>query len=255
MLIGPQVKITTLLTSEQYSTPGTAAGFLNATGITPTSIYLCRDSSGSLIDSVSGNNLAQVGTPKYNVPVVGQFGVSYTSSGSGHGSNVNDFAGNSVIFGCIATHPATPDAGLPGLIGRVSNTSFPCAAMYRTTETLKYPTFLIRDTVSTLTLSDATINTVEPIRPILYLAQIDRANTTARMVVADANRILTNQSGSIAGFGSFTGGTSPIFYTGDASIVFRAGNALSYGFYATGAQCEGSTKLLNVARGLGFGGF
>jgi len=255
VLLGPQTRIETLLwKSDRFSTPTTSAGFLSATGITPTSLYNCREASGAAVDSVSGNNLAAIGSPKYQQPIGGKIGFKYDTAGAGHGSNVNDFASNSVIFGCVATIPSTPSAGLPGIIGRTFYTTFPEAMIYRASDAVKYATFTIRDSVSTLILSDNSLNLVDVQRPILYIGQIDRTNTTARFLIADTNKILTQRSGSIAGFGTLTGGSSPMFCFG-AGTSFVAGPAVCYAFYATGAQCEGSTKLLNVARGLGFGDF
>lgn len=253
MLIGPQTRIETFLVGDRFNTPGTAGSFLAATGINPTSIYQCQESSGSAIDSVSGNNLDVIGSPKFRAAFGGKTGFKYDVAGAGHGSDVNDFASNSVLFGCIATNPATPSVGLPGLIGRTCFTTFPSAMIYRASDSVKYATFTIRDSVSTLVLSDNSINVVDNPRPVLYVGQIDRTNNTARFLVAHTSKVLTQQSGSIAGFGTLTGGFAPMFCFG-AGTKMVAGPAVLYGFYATGAQCEGSTKPLSVAKGLGFGG-
>lgn len=255
MLIGPQAKIRSgPFYGEQPSYPLTASAFLKATGINPSSLYPCLDASGALVDVVAGNNLSVATSPKYRQVVAGSIGVSTdATSNTGFQANVNDPGASSYILGAIGIFGTTYAATLPGIWGRNSGTGFPACTMYLAGYNLTYPTFLVRDASTALVLSDATINVVSPLRPILYLGQIDRAGTTARFIVADSNKVLTTKTGSIAGFGTLSGGSIPLFSTGFGQGT-AGGFKLSLGFTATGAQCEGASVLTNLAKRLGFAG-
>lgn len=254
MLVGPQAKLRAgAFTGEQPSYPTTSAAFTNATGITPSSLYTCLVASGALVDVIGGSNLGVATSPKYRQAVAGSVGVSTdATSNTGFQANVNDPGVASYIIGAIGVFGTTFAATLPGIWGRNSGTGFPACTMYLAGYNLTYPSFLVRDAVSTLLLSDATANVTTPLRPVLYLGQIDRASSTARFIAADSNRVIVNKTGSIAGFGTLSGGSIPLFSTG-----FGQGSAggfkLSLGFTATGAQCEGADVLTTLAKRLGFG--
>lgn len=258
MLIGPQAKIRSgPFTGEQPSYPLTSAAFLSATGITPTSLYTCLDASGTLVDVVGGNNLTIVtGTPKFRQDVGGSVGISYDgASNTGHsGSSVNEPGTNSILFGVIGTWGTVFGGTNPGMVGKVSTTTVPNCFIYRASDTLNYPSMQVKgNPTGSLLLTDVSVNMVSPVRPILVIGQIDRTNTTARLLAADSNKLLTLQSGSIAGFSTFTGGTAPQWaIAAGTGAVFKGGFKCSYSFYATGAQCEGTNIALNVAKRLGF---
>ncbi len=260
MLIGPQAKIRSgPFTGEQPSYPLTASAFLNTTGINLTSLYTYTDSSGPLVDVIGGANLTSIlGTPSYRQPVGGSVGISYDgASNTGHYANVNDPGLSSFIIGAIGTFGTVYVGTQPGIFGRISvTTRGPEASIYRDGAAVFYPVFRIQDTGTfTLALGTVSINTVSPIRPVLYMGQVDRTNNLAYFLVADSNRILYNGSGSIAGCGTLTGGVLPTFFSGGGDgNVFKGGYKGSLGFYATGAQCVGSTVLTNLAKRLGFGG-
>lgn len=260
MLIGPQAKIRSgPFTGEQPSYPLTASAFLKATGINLTSLYTYTDASGALVDVISGNNLSStLGTPAYRQPVAGSTGISYDgASNTGQYANVNDPGLSSCIIGAIGTFGTVFVGTNPGIFGRISATTRrPEASIYRGASNVNWPIFRIQDTGTfTLNLADTNVNVVTPIRPILYLGQVDRANNVARFVVADSNSILLNTSSSIVGCGTLTGGISPNFFSGGGDgNVFKGGYKGSLGFYATGAQCEGTSVLVNIAKRLGFGG-
>lgn len=251
MLIGIQSNIKPgLLVGEEISVPYSATAFTQATGITPTSYYTCQNASGALVDIVAGNNLTQVGTPSYRKSVSFYVGVGTDVAASGFAANVNDPGLSSCIFGAIGTFPKA-FASLPGIFGRNSSTGFPACAIYRALNTVKYPTFLVRDATLQLALSDSNINVVDPERPILYLGQVDRAASTARFYVADSYKALTSLSGSISGFGTLSGGTTPNCFIGGAGGL-SSGFSCALAFFATGTQCEG-VILPTLARRLNFG--
>ena len=258
MLIGPQAKLRAgPFKGEQPSYPTTGAAFLAATGITPTALYTCLDASGSLVDVVGGNNLTTVtGTPKFRQSVAGSVGISYDgASTTGHsGSSVNEPGTNSILFGAIGVFGTVYAGTNPGIVGKISTTTTPNCFIYRAADTLNYVSMQIKgNPTGSLLLTDVGVNIVTPVRPILVIGQIDRTNTTARLLVADADKLLTLQSGSISGFSTFTGGTAPQWaIAGGTGAVFKGGFQCSFSFYATGAQCEGTNTALNVARRLGF---
>lgn len=254
MLVGPQTKLRAgAFTGEQPSYPTTSAAFSASTGITPSSLYTCLIASGALVDVVSGNNLSVATSPKYRQAVAGSVGVSTdATSNTGFQANVNDPGASSFILGVVGIFGTTFAATLPGIWGRNSGTGFPACTMYLAGYNLTYPTFLVRDAVSALVLSDNTANVTTPLRPVLYMGQIDRASNTARFIVADSNKILVNQSGSITGFGTLSGGSVPLFSTGFGQGT-AGGFKPSLGFTAGGIQCEGATVLTTLAKRLGFG--
>jgi len=258
MLVGPQTKLRAgAFTGEQPSYPTTSAAFAASTGITPTSLYTCLGASGTLVDVVGGNNLAVTGTPRFNQQIGGSVGVNYNLAGAvGHSANVNDPGLSSCMFGAIGIWMGSgPAASFPGIIGRITVGLIPEIALYKASDTLNYPRVDIKGaTTGSLSLFDTNINVVTPRRPVLYIVQIDRTNTTARLIVADSMKLLTNQSGSIATHDTYSGGASPLFYVASGTgITLRGGLGLSLAFYATGAQCEGASTPLNIAKRLGFG--
>lgn len=258
MLIGPQTRLRLgVFSGEQVSYPTTGAAFLSSTGLNLTSLYTLQDASGAATDSVGSNHLSTVtGSPSYRREVSGATGITYdAAANTGHSANVNDPGLSSCIFGAIGVWNTTFAASQPGIVGRMSATTVPCCAIYRAADNVNYPTMLIKGaTTGSLNLSGVGINVVTPRRPVLYLGQIDRTAALARMVVADSDKILTNQSGSIAGFDTFSGGAAPQFLLGAGTgTIFKGGFACSMAFYATGAQCEGTTTLINLAKRLGFG--
>lgn len=260
MLIGPQAKPRSgVFYGEQPSYPLTGDAFLKATGISLTSLYTYMEASGNLVDVVGGINLTTtLGTPTYQQPVAGSVGISYDgASNTGHYADVNDPGLSSCLIGAIGTFGTVYAGKQPGIFGRISsNTRRPEMSIYRMLDSLNYPVFRIQDTGTfTLNLIDVNVNVVTPIRPVLYLGQVDRTNNVGRFVVADSNRFLYNGSGSIVGCGTLTGGLLPNFFSGGGNgLVFKGGYKGALGFYATGAQCEGTDVLTNLAKRLGFGG-
>lgn len=258
MLIGPQTRLRVgVFSGEQVSYPTTGAAFLASTGLNLSALYTLQDASGAAVDSVGSNHLSTVtGSPGYRQAVSGATGITYdAAANTGHSADVNDPALSSCIFGAIGVWNTAFAASQPGVVGRMSTTTVPCCAIYRAADSVNYPAMLIKGaTTGSIQLADVGINVVTPRRPVLYLGQIDRTAAVARMVVADSNRVLTNQSGSIAGFDTFTGGVAPQFLIGAGTgVIFKGGLAASLAFYATGAQCEGTNTLLTLAKRLGFG--
>lgn len=260
MLVGPQPKLNAgAYTGSETSQLTTTAAFTQATGLTPTALYTFLDASGTLVDVVGGNNLTTVtGTPKYREDVGGDVGIDYsTGTNCGHSADVNDFALQNVIIGFVGVWESQGPAGAnPGIGGRCSSATLPIASIYKAGDTAHWPTFWLKGaTTGNLLLSDTTVNIFSPKRPLLYIGQIDRTNTTARLVVAESNKIITNLNGSIAAHDTFSGGVSKQFFVGGGTGIFlKSGFSCSLAFFITGAQCSGSTVPVTLAKRLGFGG-
>lgn len=260
MLVGPQTKPNLgVYTGTEIAQPTTLAGFVNATGLTPTSLYTCLGASGSLVDVVSGNNLTTVtGAPLYRNAVGGDVGVVYNSAANcGHSADVNDIGLSSAIIGFVGVWGNQGPAGAnPGIGGRVGSSAIPCVTLYKASDTVHWPQFWLKGaTTGNLVLSDTTANIFSPKRPILYLGQIDRTNTTARMLVSESGKIISDKSGSIAGHDTFSGGFSRQFFVGSGTgIVFKSGFSCSLAFFILGAQCEGTAVAPLLTKRLGFGG-
>lgn len=254
MLIGLQSPIygTTVIAPPSY--PLTSAAFLAATGITLTSYYPCQDASGSLVDTANANNLSAVVSPLYKRINRGHLGIDADTAGDGFAAAVNPIGVNSAIMGAVVTFKASSGPAVtPYVIGLSSDTTFPSFLIYRANDNLKYVNLLLNDTAAgSLLLGDVASDIVTANRPYLVMAQIDKNANLGRLVIADSRRILVNTSGDITGFITLTGGSNPKFNISGAGTA-TASAAVSLGFFATGVQCQGTTKLVDIAYRLGWG--
>ena len=233
------------------SYPPSHAAFLAATGLTLSAFYDCQVASGNLVDSVNARNLTAVSTPRYRYVNLGHQGIYCDSIADGFSAAVNDPVLNSAIIGAVANFPGS-FATLDSVIGRQSDTTFPCFCIYRN-NTVTYPQFLVRDAAAaSASLQDTTVDVIAGGRPLLFLGQLDRNANLARMVVCDTNKVIVNASASIAAHVTFTGGTNPKFAIGAGNFT-SGGVAVNMAFYAEGVQCQGTTKLLDIAYRLGYG--
>lgn len=260
MLIGPQVKPNFgVYTGSETAQPTTLDAFVKVTGLTPTALYTCLDASGALVDVVGGNNLTTVtGSPKYQSAAGGDIGVTYNSATNcGHSADVNDIGLSSAIIGFVGVWDNQGPVGAnPGIGGRVGFSAVPCVTLYKASDTIHWPSFWVKGaTTGNLVLFDNTANIFSPKRPILYIGQIDRTNTTARMLVSESGKVISDKSGSIAGHDTFSGGFSRQFFVGSGTgIVFKSGFSCSLAFFILGAQCEGTSVAPLLTKRLGFGG-
>lgn len=221
------------------------------TGITPTLFFPLNEASGDAIDTVSSATLVASGTNQYRYSGGGATGVYYGTTG-GHSADIGDVGTGSVLVCSICTHEA--GSGLPTVFGRTgASTGYPAYVLYRGSTAVTYPVFLVRALpASTVQLSLAAVDVVTARIPALYVGLVDRSTGLATLLVATPQKILGVTTGSIAGFGTFTGGVSPKLHFGKAG-VFGAGAVSSCGFMATGAQIEG-LDVTAFAKKLGFGG-
>jgi len=254
MLIGVQSFDAGVVRSGFASYPLTAVGFAAVTGLTPTSYYPCRDASGSLVDVANANNLAAVSTPLYLRINRGRIGIDADSAGDGFAAAVNPIGVNSAIIGAVVVFKGTAAAAVnPFVIGLTSDTTFPSFLIYRADDSTNYVNLLLRDTAAgSILLSSIGNDIVSQGRPYLVLAQLDKNANLGRLVVADNRKILYNATGDATGFITLTGGSNPKFnVSGGGSAASSA--SINMAFFATGVQCQGSTKLVDIAARLGWG--
>jgi hypothetical protein len=232
--------------------PRTGPEFTALTGLTATSLYLFNEASGSLLDQVGGVDLGVTNTPTFDSSQHGRRGIAYDGAVERHGADgVNLPTGDSLIAGVVCKQLAAGGA-LVGAVTCLTATADPGWGIYMSTAANDRPTFLVRDAAAgsaTNLGADVDWPTAYP-GLWLWTLQVDRTNTTARTRISSGGRLLEEFSGSIAGLGDIFGGTQ--------KFAFGAGNAMSYGmwcgygFYLTGAQCEGSAVLSTLHKSLGW---
>lgn len=230
--------------------PTAAAQIATLTGITPTSVWACTETSGPLVDGVGGLNLAAVGTPTYQYQVDDRRGIFYDAAADGHAADVLSLGLASGLYVWAGrVMPALGSTG--GIMGRVAVAARPSVVSYSTTG-VNYPTTLIRDdTVGQLIMSDTAVDLMTPKWAHLLTLQIDRANAIARVRISRPGKLVSEYSGSIAGFTTFAGAAS-FGFGADALGVLVGGNSVSWAMAAVGAQCEGAGVPTAIARGLGW---
>lgn len=251
MQLGPQQFTLGPIISDQTNCPISAANLTALTGIIASAMYNMTIGSGNLPDVVGANTLTIIGSPGFRKAIGGRVGIDYSTPGTGHAANVNSPGLNSAIIACIATYPASSGT-VSTIFGLSSSTTFPSFALYRNTATV-FNNLLLRDTGAGTVLLDASPNNlIVPNIPYLYMAQLDKAANLGRLVVCSAHKVIVNVSASAAGFVTLTGGVAPLFGFGTFGTM-DGGSGSNFGFYAQGVQCEGTTKLLDIAYRLGFG--
>lgn len=224
--------------------PSTSEMFTRMTGLTAGGLYLCRETSGSLVDVLGGTSLATLGSPAYAAPVGDRIGVRYPAA-SGHGADVAALGTASGWYAAIFT---ITDAvlGLPGITGR-SNAAFTrCAEIYAQMAGAGW-TIQVKDGTSTAT-NHGTTN----VGAGTWLAQlqIDRAANLARGRMSRIGGGAEQITASIAGFLTLDG-VGLVYGFGAPAWIFTGGASVGWGAWATGAQCEGASFLATTAQRLG----
>lgn len=251
MRVGQQAPYYGPLFFPEASFPGTTAGFLAASGITPTALYTFNEASGSVLDKSGSANLAVVDAPTYRAVANGITGANFAAADDEVSADVNDPANASFIYGVVCSFPNGTTTTV-GLVNRSNVVNQPFYGLYKTNAAATIE-LLVRDVVGvSASLSTTGIDCTTPVMPRLYMMQVDRTNTTIRLVVAEKKRVIFNGTVALGLVGSLTGGAAMAF--GYGSVFFGTGGAqVALGFYATGSQCEGSGTLVSVANRLGWG--
>lgn len=233
--------------------PVTASHVNLLTGITPTALWPCTQLSGNLVDVVGGFNLAPVAAPVYQAQVGDRRGIRYAQGANdAHLADVCDLAAASGMYVCMVL-PSQSQANFDGIMGRLNAAGADGVAGYMVGGQ-NYPQFVFRDSgANQLTLTPVTIDIRSQRQVCLFVIQIDRTAAVARVRISQPGRLVTEVSGSIAGFATFTGAAQSFGFGALLPATSLVGGAsVCWGMFATGAQCEGATRPQIVARGLGF---
>lgn len=226
--------------------PRTRGEFLDRTAISVDSLYLFDEASGNLLDKAGSVPLTVNSTPAFGSSLAGRRAILYDSALDRHGDDGVHLPSGSVVAGGVMELTAV---GLTsGFLGCLTTIADPGWGLYF--QTTGIPSLLVRDSgaASLVITASGVTPSVYP-GPWFYTIQIDRTNAIARCRISWNRRAIVVMAGSLAGFGSLIGGTQ--------KTAFGAGNAMShngrisYGFIASGAQCEGANVLANLARALG----
>lgn len=232
--------------------PRSAADFAAATKITPSALYLMEQMTGDAYDSSgNANTLTATLAPTPQRTLEGKNGAWMAAAGSAYDAAVNDPAANSFLWGGEAA-VVSNGAAQVGMAGRIEAAAFGFV-FYVQNGTINY---LLKDAAgNTVTGTVATVNMItNPVVPYLVVGQVDKAAARFRARVSRAGASIATVDVSIAALGTFTKaaqryGVGAIPTTG---AVFERGIWVPYNFYATGAQCEGSNVLRDLAVGLGW---
>lgn len=246
MMSGPTLRYPTY--------PLTGAAFTALTGLTLTSLYLCQEASGDLADTIGANTLTAVNTPTYQRRMPdGRLGVYYDAALDGHYADAWTLGSNSVWMAAVVEIVSDPGGAGSGIVGKLNaaGASDGCDVNINTgTGTMN---MLVRDTGAVSLNVTGTTN----LRALggLWLAQlqIDRAATTARSRMSrwSGGASPETLSGSIASHGALDGVLA--MEAGFGQYGARVGGcAVSWGAFASGAQCEGASLLATIAGLMGF---
>lgn len=232
--------------------PRNSGEFTAQTGLVPTSLYLFDEASGSLLDKAGAVDLAVANTPTFGSSQNGRRGIAYDGAVERHGADgVNLPTGDSLIAGVVCKQLAA-GGSLVGAFTCLTATADPGWGIYMSTAANDRPTFLVRDAAAASATNlgaDVDWPTTYP-GLWLWTLQLDRANAAVRTRISSNGKLIEEFSGSLAGFGDIFGGTQ--------KFAFGAGNAMAYGmwcgygFYLTGAQCEGAAVLSTLHKSLGW---
>jgi hypothetical protein len=227
--------------------PITGAQATTMTGVTLTSLYLCRETSGSLVDTMGGTSLAAANGPDYARPLgPDRTGILYTAAASSHSADVNAMALASWWYAALFVIGDAGVGTLPNIVGRLTAGGIGAVIYLQPTTTLS---LVVNDGIAApLSTGSVVVNA----RGQIYLGQlqIDRAATTARARLSRVGGGTPDTlSGSIATFATLTA-ASQSFGFGAVGTVDR-GNGVIWGATATGAQVEGASFLATMAQRLG----
>jgi hypothetical protein len=220
-------------------------------------LYLFDEASGNLLDKVGSANVAAVNSPTFRYGVDGRLGVHYDATTDKHETlAINAPGSTSTIYGTVFSIASDLNS-LQSIVGFLDSGAADSMAVYLFANTTPaYPSFLVKDTGSNalqLFLVPGTDWISAYPGLILMIAQVDRANTTARFSAyyGRTRTKIGESSGSIAGFAALSGVTAQYFGFG-AIPALSGGNSNHYGFVISGAGAEGATRNDDLARSLGW---
>lgn len=226
--------------------PTTGANFTALTGSTLTSLYLFNEASGDVLDKVGSNTLTTVNTPTYAYAYQGRTGIHYDADTDAHRADVLALGTGSGLYGAVVRKTGDTTAAR-AIVQRTNGSNDPCVIL-NFAVTSGNPQIIVRDAGANALLVDGATFANDTTSLLLAMVQIDRSTSTARALVTDGRQLL-ELSGSISGYGSLDGASQTFGY---GNRVQLGQVAAFYGFGIVGSGAEGSTRLRDIARGLGW---
>jgi hypothetical protein len=242
----PELALLLEASTRQATYPATGAAFTARTGSTLTSLYLFDESTGDVLDKVGSNTLTTVNTPTYAYAYQGRTGIHYDGDTDAHRADVLALGTGSGLYGAVIRKTGDTTAAR-NIVQRTNGSNDPCVIL-NFAVTSGNPQMIIRDAGTNALLVDGATFAGDTTSLLLAMIQVDRSTSTARSLVTDGRQLL-ELSGSISGYGSLDG-TSQTFGFGNRVQLGQV--AAFYGFGIVGAGAEGSTRLRDIARGLGW---
>lgn len=234
--------------------PASGAEFTALTGLTASSLYLFDEASGNLVDEIAAAALTASGTPTFAYVVGGRRGVYYVGALDYHRADVNDVGSGSFIYTQVCSLVVNPAANRFFGTRRFTGTSPEASwAIYAPFASDGRPRMQIRDGTSSLdVVAPASVDMRADLGvPFLISIQRDNSTNTARIRVTKVGTPYGNSEASCAGFGSLnTAGATFSFGRPQSNL----GDGVWFGWaqLSTGVQCEGSSKLADLHRALGW---
>lgn len=221
----------------------------NAINLSLSSLYLCDEASGNLVDRVGSSNLTAAGTPVYQDPIGGKLGVGFNSTTDGFAADVHDLGTTSGFYLAVIHFTATNDTHL---FGRSNATSAECALVAVAVPGSGTIRFIVND-------SGANSRVVTPAtdvrgKTMLAIAQIDRTANLARVYLKERGGSASTTTGDITGWATVSGASQAFGLNNLAPTVTNqpGGFTALLVAVATGAQTEGTAVFTSIAERLHF---
>jgi hypothetical protein len=220
-------------------------------GFTPTWLTRGGEFAGNAIDAISANNLTAAGTIVYDAVKGGRRGQTITANTSGFSAAVNDFAATNSVFGIwYAVTDAV--AAQRSHIGRYGTTIYMLASIVTSGGGGVANEILVQGhdgtTAKNIPLDKVHTDGV----PRLLLVHIDRTMNTMRARISAPGEAAVAGTVDITGWGSLTGGASPLFNYGYVNGAQNGDDCwLGGAFVRINADMTGANLLANIAAALG----
>lgn len=222
----------------------------NLAGLSLTSLYLCNEASGNLVDCIGGQTLTAGGTPVYGDTSGSQRkrGVAFNSTSDGFQADVHDLDTRSFVMFAVVYFSSTPDTTIFGRLNAAGAEGAFVGVATPASGTLRA---VIRDSgAGELALAPAV-----DVRTKLccIVLQGDRGATpTGRFLIKPHGEAAVEQTGSLAGLVSLSGlnqgfGLCNFMPT----VISQTGGFTCYLLgVALDEQCEGDTIPTRIAERL-----
>jgi hypothetical protein len=238
--------------------PETQAQAQAMLGLTLSNLWLMREASGNIVDVVGGVTLTAGGAPSYNVPLGDCLGIRYASGAADRHTTSGaapDFAAASGLRITVFTPDMASTAFFSGIAGRLNAAAADGAySTLRGNDAAGRAQLVLADGASGSQRIITTTGNVRVRQLVCAVEQVDRAANLGRYRVSIAGRLISEDTGDITGYGTFTGAAQEAGLGGFWSPTsILGGNNIAWHAFAAGAQCEGAAVPSRIAQAMGFG--